>query len=167
MHALKAAGGGGFLQSSDRQDGCWAAYDTARVAITKYLLVGEGDGYPSLLARSRKVVPDPVFHCLGGASLAKYSIIEMVRKGASHVRYTAERRLDGAVLPGADTELMQSLITRIDAYIAAAADAGLSDDRIRSLPYQPESSGVGAEPCGRRCARRWEEMTVTPERVWP
>jgi 2',3'-cyclic-nucleotide 2'-phosphodiesterase (5'-nucleotidase family) len=148
-HALKTVGGGGFLQVSDRQDGDWAARPTARVVITKYLLAGQGDGYPALLARSRNVGPDRVFDCLGGASLAKYSINKMVLKGAPHVRYTADPRLVGAAPPGVETELVQSLMVRIDTYIAAAAAAGLSEDQARSLPYQPGSWASKLTPAGR------------------
>jgi hypothetical protein len=73
----------------------------------------------------------------------------MVLKGAPHVRYTADPRLVGAAPPGVETELVQSLMVRIDTYIAAAAAAGLSEDQARSLPYQPGSWASKLTPAGR------------------
>jgi 2',3'-cyclic-nucleotide 2'-phosphodiesterase (5'-nucleotidase family) len=126
-HAVSIAGRGGFLQTSEAGAITRARDGRCKVAIVRYLLVDPGDGYQDILARRRGIASDLLGASMMGEATPLFRLIDLVGRGAAHVSWCGDKRIEGAASVGKAREAAAlGFIKLTDAYIAICAKAGMN-----------------------------------------
>ena len=129
-HAQTKKGQGAFLQVSRSYD--WIKKRRRRaftVAISKYLLIDNEDGYQDLVAQSRSWEGAEIFKRLGGDQPPQFSLITLVVKGANdpEVAYSEECRLAAEGSDTTEDEALGKFIKLARSYRNKCKEVGLED----------------------------------------